>query len=129
MKRVNLKKLNDTYEKRFGFSMPEKSVLSFDFGISKKVIDKISASKNEPVWMKEFRQKSLQVFKKMKMPNWGPSLAEIDFTQIRYFVKDTDVEKKTWADVPDEIKETFDRLGVPQAEKEFLAGVEAQYNS
>ncbi len=129
MKRANLKKLNDAYTNKFGFAMPENSVLSFDFGLSTKIIADISASKNEPTWMREFRQKSLQIFKKMKMPNWGPSLAKIDFEKIRYFIKDTDVEKKTWAEVPDEIKETFDRLGVPQAEKEFLAGVKAQYNS
>lgn len=129
MKRANLKKLNDAYTDKFGFSMPEKSVLSFDFGLSQKIIADISVSKNEPVWMREFRQKSLQVFRKMKLPNWGPSLAEIDFEQIRYFIKDTDVEKKTWDEVPKEIKDTFDRLGVPQAEREFLAGVKAQYNS
>ncbi len=129
MKQANLKKLNDAYAKRFGFAMPERAVVSFDFGISKKIVDEISAHKHEPSWMKDFRQQSLQIFQKMKMPSWGPSLAEIDFAQIRYFIKDTDIEKKKWADVPDEIKTTFDRLGVPEAEKKFLAGVEAQYNS
>lgn len=129
MKSANLKKLNDAYGKKFGFAMPEKSVLSFDFGLSKQVIADISDSKNEPKWMRDFRQASLEVFSGMKMPSWGPSLAEIDFSAIRYFIKDTDVEKRTWDEVPSEIKETFDRLGVPQAEREFLAGVKAQYNS
>lgn len=129
MKQAVLKKLNDSYQKRFGFAMPEKPVLSFDYGLSAEVITDISKSKNEPTWMKDFRLKSLEIFKKKKMPNWGPSLAEIDFAKIRYFIKDTDVEKKIWSDVPNEIKETFDRLGVPQAEREFLAGVKAQYNS
>lgn len=129
MNKASLKKLNDAYAENFGFAMPEKSVLSFDFGLSKKVIEDISISKKEPQWMQDFRLQSLEVFLKKEMPKWGPSLAEIDFSQIRYFIKDTDIEKKTWADVPDEIKETFDRLGVPQAEKEFLAGVKAQYNS
>jgi Fe-S cluster assembly protein SufB len=129
MKQVGLKKLNDAYADKFGFSMPEKSVLSFDFGLSEKVIENISNSKKEPKWMKDFRLQSLKVFYQKKMPNWGPSLAEIDFDQIRYFIKDTDIENKTWDDVPKEIKDTFDRLGVPQAEKEFLAGVKAQYNS
>jgi len=129
MKQANLKKLNDAYANKFGFAMPENSVLSFDFGLSKEIIENISSSKNEPMWMREFRQKSLQIFKKMKMPNWGPNLAEIDFEKIRYFIKDTDVEKKSWQEVPKEIKDTFDRLGVPQAERDFLAGVKAQYNS
>ena len=120
MNKASLKKINDSYVENFGFSMPEKSVLSFGFGLSKKVIENISASKKEPQWMRDFRLQSLEVFLKKEMPSWGPSLAEIDFNKIRYFIKDTDVEKKTWADVPDEIKETFDRLGVPQAEKEFL---------
>lgn len=129
MKQASLKKLNDSYVDKFGFSMPEKSVLSFNFGLSEKVIADISLSKKEPEWMKDFRLQSLQVFRQKPMPTWGPSLAEIDFEQIRYFIKDTDVEKKTWAEVPKEIKDTFDRLGVPQAEREFLAGVKAQYNS
>jgi len=129
MKQISLKKLNDTYQDRFGFSMPEKSVLSFDFGLSEEVIKNISKSKQEPAWMKNFRFQSLEIFRQQKLPKWGPSLAEIDFAKIRYFIKDTDTEKKTWAEVPKEIKDTFDRLGVPQAEKEFLAGVKAQYNS
>lgn len=129
MRKPSLKKLNDSYAEKFGFSMPEKSVLSFDFGLSEKVIEDISSSKKEPKWMKDFRLQSLQVFRQKPMPTWGPSLAEINFEEIRYFIKDTDVEKKTWDDVPKEIKDTFDRLGVPQAEKEFLAGVKAQYNS
>lgn len=129
MKQVNLKKINDAYAERFGFAMPERAVISFDFGLSKKIVDEISEHKYEPAWMKNFRQQSLQIFQKMKLPNWGPSLAEIDFAQIRYFITNTDAEKKKWSDVPDEIKETFDRLGVPEAEKKFLAGVEAQYNS
>lgn len=129
MRQPSLKKLNDAYADKFGFSMPEKSVLSFDFGLSEKVIEDISNSKKEPKWMKDFRLDSLQIFRQKPMPTWGPSLEEIDFEQIRYFIKDTDVEKKTWDEVPKEIKDTFDRLGVPQAEREFLAGVKAQYNS
>lgn len=129
MRQASLKKLNDAYKTRFGFVMPEKSLVSFDFGLSPEVIENISKNKKEPTWMRAFRLQSLQVFYQQKMPMWGPSLAEIDFAKIRYFIKDTDVEKKTWALVPKEIKDTFDRLGVPQAEKEFLAGVKAQYNS
>jgi len=129
MKKVALKQLNDAYQERFGFAMPENSLLSLDFGLSAEVIEQISSSKKEPSWMKEYRLSSLATFLKIKMPSWGPSLEEIDFAQIRYFIKDTDIEKRSWDEVPDEIKQTFDRLGVPQAERDFLSGVKAQYNS
>lgn len=129
MTNKNLQKLNDAYKENFGFAMPEKSVVDLGVGLSEEVVRTISHSKNEPEWMKNFRLKSLRVFLAKEMPKWGPSLKEIDFGQIRYFVKGTDTEKRTWDDVPDEIKETFDRLGVPKAEREYLAGVKAQYDS
>lgn len=129
MSQASIKKLNDAYADKFGFAMPEKSVLSLDFGLSAEVVEQISANKNEPSWMRDFRLRSLQTFTKMPLPKWGPSLAEIDFEQIRYYIKDTEVEQRSWDEVPSEIKETFDRLGVPQAERDFLAGVKAQYNS
>ncbi len=129
MAKATIKQLNDAYASKFGFAMPEKSVVSFDFGLSSEIIAAISDHKQEPEWMRTFRQRSLQTFVKMPLPKWGPSLAEIDFEQIRYYIKDTEVEQRSWDEVPTEIKQTFDRLGVPQAEREFLAGVKAQYNS
>lgn len=129
MSQKAIKQLTDSYKEKFGFAMPEKSVLSLDFGLSKEVIDQISEAKHEPAWMHEFRQKALKTFGQMPLPKWGPSLAEIDFDQIRYYIRDTEAEQRSWDEVPAEIKETFDRLGVPQAEREFLAGVKAQYNS
>ena len=82
MKRTNLKKLNDAYADKFGFSMPEKSVLSFDFGLSQKIISDISTSKNEPPWMREFRQKSLQVFRKMKETRYAEENEWREFDEI-----------------------------------------------
>lgn len=124
-----LAQLNDAYQGRFGFAMPDKSVASIPAGLSEAVVKQISAHKKEPTWMREFRLRSLATFTAMPMPKFGPSLAEIDFEQIRYYIKHTEQEQRSWDDVPAEIKTTFERLGVPQAEREFLAGVKAQYDS
>ena len=84
--------------------------------------------KNEPAWMRDFRLKSLEIFNSKPMPSWGGDI-DIDFQDIFYYLKPADHQGKTWDDVPEEIKKTFDRLGIPEAEKKFLAGVKAQYES
>ena len=84
--------------------------------------------KNEPAWMRDFRLKSLEIFNSKPMPRWGGDIG-IDFQDIYYYIKPADRQGKTWDDVPDEIKKTFDKLGIPEAEKKFLAGVKAQYES
>ena len=88
----------------------------------------ISEMKNEPQWMRDFRLKSLEIFNSKPMPHWGGNI-DIDFQDIFYYLKPTDSQGKSWDDVPDEIKKTFDRLGIPEAEKKFLAGVKAQFES
>jgi Fe-S cluster assembly protein SufB len=98
-------------------------------GLSRRVVSEISEMKNEPAWMREFRLKALDVFGQKPLPNWGGDLSELNFDDIRYFVKATDRQGKTWDDVPSEIKNTFDKLGIPEAERKFLAGVGAQYES
>jgi Fe-S cluster assembly protein SufB len=98
-------------------------------GLSRQVVSEISEMKNEPDWMREFRLKALEVFGQKPLPNWGGDLSELNFDDIRYFVKATDRQGKTWDDVPSEIKNTFDKLGIPEAERKFLAGVGAQYES
>jgi Fe-S cluster assembly protein SufB len=85
--------------------------------------------KGEPEWMLEFRLKALEHFQKRPMPNWGPPLNALDLEDIYYYVKPTEKSEKTWDDVPDDIKRTFDKLGVPEAERKFLAGLGAQYES
>src|SRR5512147_577958 len=85
--------------------------------------------KVEPQWMLEFRLKALDHFLKRPMPTWGPSLKELDFDEIYFYVKPTEKQEKSWDDVPDDIKRTFDKLGVPEAERKFLAGLGAQYES
>ena len=84
--------------------------------------------KNEPDWMRDFRLQSLEIFESKPMPNWGGDIG-IDFQDIYYYLKPTDHQGKTWDDVPEEIKKTFDKLGIPEAEKKFLAGVKAQFES
>jgi Fe-S cluster assembly protein SufB len=98
-------------------------------GLSKEVIKEISKLKNEPQWMLDFRLRSYEVFMKKPMPNWGPDLGTIDFQNIYYYAKASEKTEKSWDDVPAEVKKTFDKLGIPEAEKKFLAGVGAQYES
>ncbi|CAE6504982.1 Fe-S cluster assembly protein SufB [Candidatus Nitrosotenuis uzonensis] len=98
-------------------------------GLSKEVVMEISKLKNEPQWMLDFRLRSFEVFMKKPMPNWGPDLGAIDFQNIYYYAKASEKTEKSWDDVPADVKKTFDKLGIPEAEKKFLAGVGAQYES
>ena len=98
-------------------------------GLNRKVIEQISHMKDEPEWMRAYRLHSLGVFEKKPMPMWGGNVAQIDFDDIYYYMKPMENQGKTWDDVSPEIKRTFDRLGIPEAEKKYLAGVGAQYES
>jgi Fe-S cluster assembly protein SufB len=117
------------YMAKFGFNMPDRSVFKTQKGLSEQIISQISAAKNEPDWMLEFRLKAYRIFTTKPMPMWGADLSGINFDEIYYYLKPTQNESRSWADVPVEIKDTFERLGVPQAEREYLAGVKAQYDS
>ena len=85
--------------------------------------------KEEPQWMLDFRLKSLEYFYNMPMPQWGGDLNSLNFDEITYYVKPSEKSEKSWDEVPDEIKQTFDKLGIPEAEQKYLAGVSAQYES
>ncbi|MGZ3433042.1 MAG: Fe-S cluster assembly protein SufB, partial [Isosphaeraceae bacterium] len=98
-------------------------------GLSRAVVNQISEMKNEPAWMREFRLKALEAFHQKPTPTWGGKLSELNFDDIHYYMKAADRQGKTWDDVPAEIKNTFDKLGIPEAERKFLAGVGAQYES
>lgn len=98
-------------------------------GVTEETVCNISVTKNEPVWMLEKRLQALGLYAKTAMPAWGPDLSGLDLDKITYFVRPDAVESTKWEDVPDEIKKTFDRLGIPEAEKKALAGVGAQYDS
>ena len=116
---------------RHGFHDPENYVFKSDKGLTREIVERISSMKEEPAWMRDFRLKGYDLFIKKPMPTWGDTklLSEIDFGNIHYFVKSTDQTERSWDDVPDDIKRTFDRLGIPEAERKFLSGVSAQYES
>jgi Fe-S cluster assembly protein SufB len=124
-----LKGIGDEY--RYGFRDKEDYVFKSGRGLTEEIVTKISAMKNEPEWMLKFRLKALDVFLKKPMPTWGNCglLNSIDFDNIYYYIKPSEKQETSWDEVPEGIKNTFDRLGIPEAERKFLAGVTAQYES
>ena len=121
--------LRELNTKKYGFKDPENYVFKSQKGLSADIVRQISAMKHEPEWMLEFRLKALDQFQHMPMQKWGPDLSKLDLEDLYYYVRPTDEQGKTWDEVPDDIKNTFDRLGIPEAEQKFLAGVGAQYES
>ncbi|MFW9856326.1 MAG: Fe-S cluster assembly protein SufB [Candidatus Thorarchaeota archaeon] len=121
----------DIPEKEYtaGWADPEEDIFRTERGLTEKVVREISRIKNEPSWMLDFRLESLKHFTDTPLPRWGDELGQIDFNDLTYYVRYTDHAEKTWDDVPDAIKATFDKLGVPEAERKFLAGLGAQYDS
>lgn len=124
----DIKKLNDE-QYAYGFKDDVKSVSSTGIGLNEEVVKTISRLKHEPDWMLEYRLKSFKAFKAMPLPNFGPNLSSLDFDSYTYFIRTSEKESHSWEDVPITIKHTFDRLGIPEAEQKFLAGVSAQYES
>lgn len=116
-------------EYKYGFNVKSKSVFDSGKGLSNAVVEEISKIKGEPDWMREFRLNAFEIFKKKELPSWGVELKELDFDNIHYYIRPSDKPLTDWKDVPAEIKETFERLGVPQAERKFLAGSGAQFES
>lgn len=114
---------------KYGFKTKTKSFFSLGKGLSEDVVREISKQKDEPKWMLEYRLNAYKAFLKMSMPKFGPSLKEINFDELCYYIQPQESEKNSWAKVPKEIKETFDKLGLPEAEKKFLAGSGAQFES
>jgi Fe-S cluster assembly protein SufB len=125
----DVKALDGIGEYRYGFSDPETYVFKSRKGLDEDVVREISRMKGEPEWMLEFRLKALAHFQQRPTPTWGGDLTTLDLDDIFYYVKPSESEAKNWEDVPDTIKRTFDRLGIPEAEQKFLAGVGAQYES
>lgn len=114
---------------KYGFSYPSRAVSQAGKGLSEDIIRSISASKREPRWMLEFRLDALRIFERLPMPEWGVDLSGVDFSGFRYYSKPTEEVRRSWDELPGDIKETYERLGLPEAEREFLAGVGAQYDS
>ena len=113
---------------KYDFRTESKYVFKARKGLDSDIVSQISEMKNEPAWMRDFRLRSLEIFHSKPMPHWGGDIG-IDFQDIFYYLKPANKQGKTWDEVPAEIKKTFDRLGIPEAEKKFLAGVKAQFES
>lgn len=118
---------NEEYQ--YGFHDDVEGVVAFDKGLSESVVREISRLKNEPEWMLEIRLKAYQSFMDQKMPSWGADLSKVDFDEYIYFLRASDQVERSWDDVPQEIRNTFDRLGIPEAEAKYLSGVATQYDS
>jgi Fe-S cluster assembly protein SufB len=128
--RSQLQDIGSDYAEKFGFHDAENYLFKAPKGLTRGLVEQISAYKNEPEWMLEFRLKALDYFLARPMPTWGsPMLAEVDFDNIHYFVRASERAETDWNDVPEDIKRTFDKLGIPEAERKFLSGVGAQYES
>ncbi|PIQ83169.1 MAG: Fe-S cluster assembly protein SufB [Candidatus Omnitrophica bacterium CG11_big_fil_rev_8_21_14_0_20_63_9] len=123
--------VNEDYEKLYGFHVAERSVFKSEPGLDETKVKQISGMKGEPPWMLQQRLRGYQHFMRKPMPVWANTelLNSIKFDNIYYYLKPTQKQSESWEDVPPEIKETFDRLGIPEAERKFLAGVSAQYES
>jgi Fe-S cluster assembly protein SufB len=123
------KALESIGQYKYGFHDAENYVFKSERGLNKEVVENISRMKGEPQWMLDFRLKGLSHFLARPMPTWGADISGLDLANIFYYVKPTEGSKGSWDDVPDTIKNTFDKLGIPEAERKFLAGVGAQYES
>ena len=125
MANEDIKKIGEDY--KYGFKDEDVSVFNTGKGLSEEVVREISKAKGEPDWMLEFRLKSLRAFQAMRMPSFGPDLSFLDFDSYTYFTRPSKKEETDWNDVPETIKSTFQRLGIPEAEQKYLAGVSTQY--
>ncbi|KRK46249.1 Fe-S cluster assembly protein SufB [Dellaglioa algida] len=124
-----MKELDVGGEYEYGFKDDFEPIYSTGRGLTEATVREISAAKNEPEWMLDYRLRAFALYEKMPMPSFGPDLSQLDLANMRYFQRASDTIARDWDDVPDKIKETFDRLGVPEAERKYLAGSSAQYES
>jgi Fe-S cluster assembly protein SufB len=125
-----VKQIREEYQ--YGFANPDEAEAYFyksPKGLSHETVEAISQHKNEPEWMRKFRHKSLDYFLARPLPMWGGDLTHIDFDDIYYYIKPTEKQASSWDELPPDIKDTWDKLGIPEAEKKYLAGVGAQYES
>ena len=114
---------------KYGFHDDREPTFKSRKGLDEEVINQMCEIKGEPDWMRQYRLEAYKIFKQKPMTKWGGDLSQLDFDDIYYYVKASDRSERSWDDVPDDIKNTFDRLGIPEAERKFLAGVGAQYDS
>ena len=121
--------VEDIDRSMYDFRNEEKDAYKVQEGLTPAIVEQISKEKNDPAWMQLFRLQSLQIYNSMEIPNWGPPIDELNMDQIVTYVRPNTKMSAKWSEVPDDIKDTFERLGIPQAERKSLAGVGAQYDS
>jgi len=114
---------------KWGFHDPEKYIYKSRKGLDREIVEMISSMKSEPEWMRAYRLHSLEHFQQRPLPTWGADLAQINFDDVFYYLKPTEKKERSWDEVPETIKNTFEKLGIPEAERKFLAGAGAQYDS
>jgi Fe-S cluster assembly protein SufB len=124
-----LQGIRETYDEQYGFRDPDTYVFKARKGLDAEIVGQISEMKGEPEWMRDYRLKALDIYKSKPVPTWGADLSGLREEDIYFFVKPAEQEARSWDDVPQSIKRTFDRLGIPEAERKFLAGAGAQYDS
>ncbi|ARF16622.1 Fe-S cluster assembly protein SufB [Sporosarcina ureae] len=123
------KQMPEIGDYKYGFHDKDVSVFRSERGLTREIVEEISSMKEEPQWMLDYRLKSLEIFYSKPMPQWGGDLNSLNFDEITYYVKPSEATETSWDEVPEEIKRTFDKLGIPEAEQKYLAGVSAQYES
>ncbi len=116
-------------EYQYGFKDENTTLFTTGKGLTREIVEEISKAKNEPDWVLEFRLKAFEAFERMPMPDWGPDLSDLDFSEYTYYIKSSRNRASSWDEVPETIKNTFEKLGIPESEKNFLAGVTTQYES
>ena len=121
--------VEDIDRSMYDFRNDEKDAYRVDEGLTPAIVEKISKEKHDPAWMENFRLQSLQIYNEMEVPDWGPSIEGLDMNNIVTYVRPNTHMTAKWSDVPEDIKDTFEKLGIPQAERKSLAGVGAQYDS
>ena len=114
------KQAPDVGDYKYGFHDEDVSIFRSERGLTENIVTEISKMKEEPQWMLDFRLKALKLFYKMPMPQWGGDLSELDFDDITYYVKPSEHTERSWDEVPEEIKRTFDKLGIPEAEQKYF---------
>ena len=129
VQREEIRSIGEGYAERFGFTMPDHSLFNTGVGLTEETVRAISRAKDEPDWMLKFRLRAFHIFQTMPMPTWGADLSKLDFDKMTYYSRPTETAQDSWEALPDDIKKTYERLGVPESERKFLAGVGAQYDS
>ena len=129
MEKTEKDKIEEISSSPYDFRYEEKGFYRNSTGLTKEIVEQLSKDKNDPEWMRQFRLKSLELYENLKMPEWGPDISGLNIDEIATYVRPNTKMQGKWEDVPEDIKDTFEKLGIPEAERTSLAGVGAQYDS